>query len=194
MRVVFGHRRHRGRPLITVSGTPYVPGRASTEADPLPTSGPVGGRSRSVTAVLDLASHGVRQRWPSACRAHGPQRGQGRIACLPTDMARRTGVSGYPGDGTATRCCRATRSTKLAVLFRLVLEKASAGTAWHAVSDQGDAVRQDIATVIGSTAGAPGRSGTAGNFRPARPDLRDRPALGEHPHPAGTPARGSHVS
>src|SRR2546429_888666 len=40
-----------GRPLVTVSGTPYVPGRASTEADPLPTDGPVGGRSRSVTAA-----------------------------------------------------------------------------------------------------------------------------------------------
>ncbi|MGW5242212.1 NAD-dependent epimerase/dehydratase family protein [Monashia sp. NPDC004114] len=48
------------RPLVTVSGTPHVPGRASTEADPLPTDGPVGGRSRSVMAVLDLASSGVR--------------------------------------------------------------------------------------------------------------------------------------
>ncbi len=48
------------RPLVTVSGTPYVPGRASTEADPLPTDGPVGGRGRTVAAVLDLASRGVR--------------------------------------------------------------------------------------------------------------------------------------
>jgi hypothetical protein len=32
--------------------------------------------------------------------------------------------------------------------LRLVLENAPAGTAWHAVGDQGDAVR-DIATVIG---------------------------------------------
>src|ERR1700755_1660659 len=44
-----------GRPLITVSGTPYVPGRASTEADPLPTSGPGGGRSRSGIAGPHLA-------------------------------------------------------------------------------------------------------------------------------------------
>jgi nucleoside-diphosphate-sugar epimerase len=27
------------RPLVTVSGTPWVPGRAATEADPLPTEG-----------------------------------------------------------------------------------------------------------------------------------------------------------
>src|ERR1700704_4523659 len=38
------------RPFVTVSGTPYVPGRVSTEADPLPTDGPVGGRGRAVTA------------------------------------------------------------------------------------------------------------------------------------------------
>jgi len=63
-----------GRPLITVSGTPYIPGRASTEADPLPTDGPVSGRSRSVTAVLDLASPRRPERGrPHA--AHSPQRG-----------------------------------------------------------------------------------------------------------------------
>src|ERR1700759_5399013 len=32
------------RPLVTCSGTPHVPGRASTEADPLPVTGPGGGR------------------------------------------------------------------------------------------------------------------------------------------------------
>jgi nucleoside-diphosphate-sugar epimerase len=48
------------RPIVTVSGTPWVPGRTSTEADPLPTEGPVGGRARSVTALLDLASRGLR--------------------------------------------------------------------------------------------------------------------------------------
>lgn len=48
------------RPLVTVSGTPWVPGRLSTEADPLPTDGPVGGRVRTVTAILELASRGVR--------------------------------------------------------------------------------------------------------------------------------------
>src|SRR5690242_4508891 len=34
------------RPFVTCSGTPFVPGRASTEADPVPTDGPVGGRGR----------------------------------------------------------------------------------------------------------------------------------------------------
>src|SRR5690348_12901332 len=47
------------RPFVTVSGTPHAPGRVSTEADPLPTHGPVGGRGRAVTAVLGSASRGV---------------------------------------------------------------------------------------------------------------------------------------
>ena len=140
-----------GRPLITVSGTPYAPGRASTEADPLPTGGPVGGRSRSVTAVLDLASRGVRSaavRLPRTVHNEG----RGGFAGLLTEMARRTGVSGYPGDGAQR--WPAVHALDAAVLFRLVLEKAPAGTAWHAVSDQGDAVR-DIAMVIGRRMGVP---------------------------------------
>jgi nucleoside-diphosphate-sugar epimerase len=48
------------RPIVTVSGTPWVAGRASTEDDPLPLEGPVAGRARSVNALLELASRGVR--------------------------------------------------------------------------------------------------------------------------------------
>jgi nucleoside-diphosphate-sugar epimerase len=140
-----------GRPLITVSGTPHVPGRASTEADPLPTGGPVAGRSRSVTAVLDLASRGVRSAAVRLPRTVHNQ-GTGGFAGLLADMARRTGVSGYPGDGAQR--WPAVHALDAAVLFRLVLENAPAGTAWHAVSDEGDAVR-DIATVIGRRLGLP---------------------------------------
>jgi nucleoside-diphosphate-sugar epimerase len=140
-----------GRPLITVSGTPHVPGRASTEADPLPVGGPVAGRSRSVTAVLDLASRGVRSAAVRLPRTVHNQ-GRGGFAGLLADMARRTGVSGYPGDGAQR--WPAVHALDAAVLFRLVLENAPAGTAWHAVSDEGDAVR-DIATVIGRRLGLP---------------------------------------
>jgi nucleoside-diphosphate-sugar epimerase len=76
--------------------------------------------------------------------------GRGGFAGLLTDMARRNGVSGYPGDGTQR--WPAVHALDAAVLFRLVLEKAPPGTAWHAVSDEGDAVR-DIATVIGKRLG-----------------------------------------
>ncbi|GAB3056673.1 SDR family oxidoreductase [Intrasporangium mesophilum] len=139
------------RPLVTVSGTPHVSGRASNEADPLPTDGPVGGRSRSVMAVLDLASSGVRSasvRLPRTVHNEG----RGGFAGLLTEMARRSGVSGYPGDGSQR--WPAVHALDAAVLFRLVLENAPAGTAWHAVDDEGDAVR-DLATVIGRRLGVP---------------------------------------
>ncbi len=61
-------------------------------------------------------------------------------------IARRTGVSGYAGDGTQR--WPAVHALDAAVLFRLALEQAPAGTSWHAVADEGDAVF-DIATVIG---------------------------------------------
>jgi nucleoside-diphosphate-sugar epimerase len=166
-----------GRPLITVSGTPHVPGRPSTEADPLPSGGPVGGRSRSVTAVLDLASHGVRcaaVRMPRTVHNEG----RGGFAGLLTDMARRTAVSGYPGDGAQR--WPAVHALDAAVLFRLVLEKAPAGTAWHAVSDQGDAVR-DIATVIGRRLGLPVEAIPQETFGPLGPIFAtDQPSSSAH--------------
>src|SRR5581483_8598754 len=133
------------RPLVTCSGTPAVPGRASTEADPLQTVGPVAGRGRSVTAVLDLASRGVRS---SAVRLPRTvhNEGTGGFAGLLTNIARQSGMSGYPGDGTQR--WPAVHALDAASLFRLALEQAPAGTSWHAVDDEGDAVR-DIATVIG---------------------------------------------
>ena len=132
-------------PFVTVSGTPWVAGRPSTEADPVPTDGPVGGRGRSVLGVLDLASQGVRS---SAVRLPRTvhHEGRGGFAGLLTDIARQTGVSGYPGDGTQR--WPAVHALDAAVLFRLALEGAPAGTSWHAVADEGDAVR-DIAEVIG---------------------------------------------
>jgi nucleoside-diphosphate-sugar epimerase len=179
-----------GRPLVTVSGTPYVPRRASTEADPLPTDGPVGGRSRSVMAVLDLASRGVRSAAVRLPRTVHNQ-GSGGFAGLLTDMARRNGVSGYPGDGTQR--WPAVHALDAAVLFRLVLDKAPAGTAWHAVADQGDAVR-DIATVIGQRLGLPVEAVPQESFGPLGPifatdqpssSARTRQTLGWEPqHPS----------
>ena len=137
------------RPLITVSGTPFVPGRSSTEADPLPVDGPVGGRSRSVMSALELAACGVRTAAVRLPRTVHNQ-GKGGFAGLLTEAARRNGFVGYPSDGAQR--WPAVHALDAAVLFRLVLESAPAGTAWHAVADQGDAVR-DIAAVIGRRLG-----------------------------------------
>jgi nucleoside-diphosphate-sugar epimerase len=175
-----------GRPIVTVSGTPWVPGRASTEADPLPTDGPVGGRGRSVNALLALASRGVRTtavRMPRTVHHDG----KGGFAGLLADQARRTGVAGYPGDGTQR--WPAVHALDAAVLFRLALESAPAGTSWHAVADEGDAVR-DIAGVIGRRLGLPVEAVPEKNFGPFGPifamdqpasSARTRAALGWHP-------------
>ncbi|KQV06415.1 SDR family oxidoreductase [Leifsonia sp. Root112D2] len=133
------------RALVTVSGTPRASGRASTEADPVPTDGPVGGRGRTVMGILDLASRGVRSSAVRMPRTVHNQ-GNGGFAGVLTAVARQTGVSGYPGDGTQR--WPAVHALDAAVLFRLALELAPAGTSWHAVADEGDAVR-DIAAVIG---------------------------------------------
>jgi len=69
------------RPFVTCSGTPYVPGRASTEADPLPTDGPVGGRGRAVMAVLGLASRGVRSTAVRMPRTVHNEARAGSLAC-----------------------------------------------------------------------------------------------------------------
>ena len=151
-----------GKPLVTVSGTPRVDGRASTEADPIPTDGPVGGRGRSVSRTLALAAQGVRAssvRLPRTVHNEG----NGGFAGLLTRMARQSGVAGYPGDGEQR--WPAVHALDAAVLFRLALEEAPGGTAWHAVADEGDAVR-DIVAVIGRRLGLPVQSLPAETFGP----------------------------
>ena len=165
------------RPFVTVSGTPWIPGQVSTEADPLPTEGIVGGRGRSVTAVLALAARGVRSssvRMPRTVHNNG----DGGFAGLLTGIARQTGVSGYPGDGTQR--WPAVHALDAAVLFRLALEQAPAGTAWHAVADEGDAVR-DIAEVIGRRLDLPVKSVPEDAFGPLGPVFAmDQPSSSAH--------------
>ncbi|EXG81171.1 SDR family oxidoreductase [Cryptosporangium arvum] len=165
------------RPYVTVSGTPWVTGRLSTEEDPLPLDGPVGGRARSVNGVLALASRGVRS---SAVRLPRTvhHEGKGGFAGLLTDIARRTGVSGYPGDGTQR--WPAVHALDAAVLFRLALEKAPAGSAWHAVADEGDQVR-DIAAVIGRRLGLPVEPVAEETYGPLGPIFAaDQPSSSAH--------------
>ncbi len=165
------------RPLVTCSGTPWVAGRLSTEDDPLPTDGPVGGRGRTVNAILGLASQRVRS---SAIRLPRTvhNEGNGGFAGLLTQIARQSGVSGYPGDGAQR--WPAVHALDAAVLFRLALEQAPAGTAWHAVADEGDAVR-DIAEVIGRRLGLPVHQVPAETFGPLGPIFAmDQPSSSTH--------------
>ncbi|MER8153974.1 SDR family oxidoreductase [Streptomyces sp. NPDC094472] len=165
------------RPFVTASGTPHVPGRASTEADPAMTDGPVGGRGRAVTAALDLAPRGVRSTAVRLPRTVHHQ-GTGGFAGLLTDIARRTGISGYPGDGAQR--WPAVHALDAAVLFRLALELAPAGSSWHAVADEGDTVR-DIAAVIGRRLDVPVESVSSETYGPLGPIFAtDQPSSSTH--------------
>ncbi|TDN46559.1 nucleoside-diphosphate-sugar epimerase [Curtobacterium flaccumfaciens] len=165
------------RPFVVVSGTPWVPGRASVETDPLPLEGPVAGRARSVLAALALADRGVRVsavRLPRTVHADGA----GGFAGILTETARGSGVAGYPGTGEQR--WPAVHARDAAVLFRLALEGAPAGTAWHAVADEGDRVR-DLVAVIGRRLGVPVErvaDEVFGEFAPIF--AMDQPASGAH--------------
>ncbi|TWE10513.1 SDR family oxidoreductase [Rudaeicoccus suwonensis] len=166
-----------GKPLVSVSGTPRVNGRPSVESDPIPLDGPVGGRARVVTSVLGFADRGVRTstvRLPRTVHRDGV----GGFAGILTGIARRTGVSSYPGDGSQR--WPAVHALDAATLFRLALEKAEAGTSWHAVDDEGDAV-VDIAGVIGRRLGVPVESAPVEQFGALGAIFAaDQPASSEH--------------
>ena len=165
------------RPFVVVSGTPWVAGRAAVETDPLPLEGPVAGRARSVLAALALAGRGVRVsaiRLPRTVHADGA----GGFAGLLTQAARRTGVAGYPGDGEQR--WPAVHARDAAVLFRLALESAPAGSVWHAVADEGDRVL-DMVEVIGRRLGLPVERVADETFGPFGPIFAmDQPASSEH--------------
>ncbi|EFC80198.1 SDR family oxidoreductase [Parafrankia sp. EUN1f] len=151
------------KPLVIASGTPAVPGRASTEQDPAPADGPVGGRGRNAQTVLDLAGNGVRSavvRLPRSVHAQGEGYG---FASVLIAAARRTGVSGYVGDGSQR--WPAVHRLDAARLFRLALEQAAPGTVVHAVADEGDTMRA-IADVIGRQLGLPTQAVPAETFGP----------------------------
>ena len=161
------------RPIVSVSGTPWIAGRVATETDPLATDGPVGGRARAVNALLALAGRGVRSTVVRIPRtAHNE--GDGGFAGLLTGLARRSGVAGYPGDGTQR--WPAVHALDAAVLFRLALESAPAGTSWHAVAEEGVVVR-DIAEVVGRRLDLPVRPVPQESFGPFGPIFAlDQPA------------------
>ncbi|WP_028935801.1 SDR family oxidoreductase [Pseudonocardia spinosispora] len=166
------------KPIVVASGTPHTGGRPSTEADPTPViAGPLAGRGQAVNDLFALTTRGVRA---SAVRLPRTvhNEGQGGFAGQLTDIARRTGVAAYPGDGAQR--WPAGHALDAAVLFRLALESAPAGTAWHAVDDEGDAVR-DIVAVIGRRLNLPVESRPEAHFGPLGPVFAlDQPSSSTH--------------
>jgi nucleoside-diphosphate-sugar epimerase len=132
------------RPFIVSAGVGVAtPGRAATENDACMPSSMLP-RSASEEAALSLAQRGVRASVMRLPQVHNLER-QGLITLLIL-IAREKRVSAYVGAG-ANRW-PAAHLLDVARLYKLALEKGSAGARYHAIAEEGVPLR-DIAEVIG---------------------------------------------
>ncbi len=132
------------RPLIVTSGTALItPGRLATEEDVRASDSTFPRVSEE--AAASLAARGVRVlvvRLPPSVHGDGDH---GFVPIL-ISIAREKGASAYIGDGLNR--WPAVHRLDTAPLYRLVLEKGSAGARYHGVAEEGIAFRE-IAQVIG---------------------------------------------
>jgi nucleoside-diphosphate-sugar epimerase len=153
------------RPLVITTGTALIkPGEVATEDDPGPSGSDGHPRLRAEQTAKELANRGVRT---SIVRPGASVHGEGDHGFVPVliDIARTKGVSAYIGDG-ANRW-PAVHRLDAAVVYRLALESAPAGSVFHAVADEGVPTRE-IAEIIGRNLGVPavsvGREDAAEHF------------------------------
>jgi nucleoside-diphosphate-sugar epimerase len=134
------------RPLIVTSGTGMAssgPGTLSTENDP-PASSKVIPRAASEEAVGAVADRGIRTAIVRLPQVHDT--GKQGLVSYAIHLAREKGVAAYVGDGLYR--WPAAHRLDSAHLYRLALEKASAGARYHAVAEEGVSVRE-ISEAIG---------------------------------------------
>src|SRR5262249_52428461 len=126
------------RPLIITSGTALLHGRRAIEQD-LPTSNSGNPRIASEEAAASVAACGGHV---SVIRLPPSVHGDGDHGFVPhlIGLAREKGVSVHVGDGLNR--WPAVHRLDAAHLYRLVLEKGSAGSRYHAVADQGVPFRE----------------------------------------------------
>ena len=135
-----------GRPLIVTSGTPMantVPGQPARE-DNAVVSSDVHPRAASEEAAAAVAADGVNVSVVRLPQVHDPVT-QGLITPAIA-VYRQKGACAYVGDGL-NRWPAAYR-LDVARLYRLAVEKAEPNAKYHAVAEEGVAMR-DIAEAIG---------------------------------------------
>ncbi|MGH2860994.1 MAG: SDR family oxidoreductase [Solirubrobacteraceae bacterium] len=141
-----------GRPFLLASGVAGLTrGRHATEDDDSPAHGPDSPRGGSENLALEFVKRGVHSvslRFAPTVHGAGDH---GFIAVIAA-VARRKGVSGYPGDGTNRWA--AVHRFDAARLVALGLQKAPVGARLHAVAEQGIPSRM-IAEAIGRAFGLP---------------------------------------
>ncbi|WP_298736089.1 SDR family oxidoreductase [uncultured Chitinophaga sp.] len=131
------------RPLVITSGTALLtPGNPATEATPQIAGLPRGASEEAANAV---AARGVRV---SVVRLPPSVHGEGDHGFVPIliGIAREKGVAAYVGEGQ--NCWPAVHRLDAARIFRLAVEKGSAGARYHGVAEEGIPFRE-IAAVIG---------------------------------------------
>lgn len=131
------------RPFIITAGIPPIAGSVATEED-LPPSGPSGTPRVSEQAAIALAERGVRASVVRLPQVH--DRDKHGLATYMIALAREKKISAYVGTGMNR--WSAVHRLDVAPLYRLALEKGSAGARYHAVAEDGVSLRT-IAEAIG---------------------------------------------
>ncbi len=136
-----------GRPLIIASGGPTLSEKIDPNVSPNP-------REAIARKVLELAQQNLRS---SVVRLAPCVHDEVKLGFVGTliDIARRTGVSGYVGEGSNRWC--AVHRLDAAHLFCLALERAPAGSVLQGVGDEGIQLKE-IAEKIGEHLNVPVRS------------------------------------
>jgi nucleoside-diphosphate-sugar epimerase len=130
------------RPLVVTAGIPGLAGRVTTELDDIPSGHPLPRVSEQ--KALALAARGVHASVIRLPQVH--DRHKAGLVTFLIAAAREKGVSAYVGAGQ-NRWAAAHRFDT-ASLYRLAFEKGAPGARYHAVAEEGVALK-DIAEAVG---------------------------------------------